>query len=140
VKVKPGEIRPPSEDYRKEGTSDSPGGVSSGRSPPAFHGLPLVLPSGLPAPILFYHILVRQVAAHATAIGSVRRTAAVPATMDGTEVVAGAAAVALPVSIWVYQGDNRSRYATQSARKPDVSESPFFFCTIGLHHHLLSAN
>jgi hypothetical protein len=73
VKVKPGEIRPPSEDYRKEGDFRLAGWRSSGRSPPAFHGLPLVLPSDLPAPILFYHIvlLVRQVAAHATTVGSV---------------------------------------------------------------------
>jgi hypothetical protein len=101
VKVKPGEIRPPSEGYRKEGDFRLAGWRSSGRSPPALHGLPPVVAGDLPAPILFYHIvlLVRQVAAYTTAIGSVRWTATVPAAMDGTEVMTGAAAVALPVSI-----------------------------------------
>jgi hypothetical protein len=39
------------------------------------------------------------VAAHATAIGGVRWTATVPATMDGTEVVASAATVTLPIGV-----------------------------------------
>jgi hypothetical protein len=43
--------------------------------------------------------LFRQVTAHATAIGSIRRTVAVPATMDGTEVVASAATVTLPIGV-----------------------------------------